>query len=116
MTDNLTILKNEYETLKGQFIINNDKIERLVGFGDDGEDYYFLTFNGRHITWNSCVIRIIPLRGFIKKDDYNNFKRLAKLNHFDQIDKKGFMKFFNSYINDLPEDHIFISKFCWDLN
>ena len=39
MSDNFTLLKNEFELLKGQFVIINDKIERLVGFGDDEEDF-----------------------------------------------------------------------------
>lgn len=116
MKDNLTIIKKEYEKIKGQFIIINNKIERLVGLGDDGEDYYYITFDGRRIIWDSCVGKIIPLKGHLKKNDYSYLKKIAELNHLDQVDKKSFIIFLNKYINNLPETDKFITKLCWDLN
>lgn len=116
MNDNLTIFKNFFDVRKGQFVIINHKVERFVGLGDDGEDYYYLTYDGREITWNSCVGHIIPLRGAIKKEEYNYLKHISKLNDYDQVDKVSFLKAFNTYVGGLSEEHKFIKNFCWDLN
>ena len=81
--DNLTLIKEEFEQLKGQFVITSShRIERLVALADDGFDYYYVTYNGREYTWNSCVGRIIPLKGHLRDKDYDELVRLAKLNHY----------------------------------
>ena len=80
--DNLTIILEEYELYKGQFVITpTNKVERLVAIGDDGEDYYYLTWNGRGITWYSCVINLIPLKGHLRQEDYDRLVSSAKMNH-----------------------------------
>jgi len=83
---NLKLILEQFEQLKGQFVITDGwKIERLVGIGDDKEDWYYLTYDGRKLTWNTCVGRIMPLKGKIDDKDYNEFIRSAKLNHYDQF-------------------------------
>lgn len=82
---NLPKILEEFENLKGQFVITASwEIERLVGIGDDGEDWYYLTYNGRKLKWNTCVGRIIQLKGKLDDKDYNELIRTAKLNHYDQ--------------------------------
>jgi hypothetical protein len=115
MSDNLKHILKEFEELKGQFVITLDwKIERLVSIGDDEFDYYWITYNGRELHWNSCVRRIMPLKGYLRDEDYHELIRLAKLNHYDQIDKND--KFFKDYISKLSKKDKFLTPFCWDLN
>lgn len=80
-------IKNTYEELKGQFVITNCwKIERLVGIGTDEEDYYWLTYNGRELKWNTCVGGLKRLKNKLDAKDYNELVRIAKLNHHDQFE------------------------------
>lgn len=82
---NLPIIMQQFEELKGQFVITASwEIERLLGIGDDGEDWYYLTYNGRKLKWNTCVGRIVTLKGKLDDKDYDEFVRIAKLNHYDQ--------------------------------
>lgn len=83
---NLPKILEQYEKLKGQFVItDNWEIERLVGIGDDTTDWYWLTYNGRKLKWHTCVGGLIQLKGKIDDKDYNEFVRTAKLNHYDQF-------------------------------
>ena len=84
--DNLTIFTNEFETLKGQFVISHDTVKRFIGIVEDQWDYYYVLYDGRKITFDTCLSRITALKGYIKDDDYAEMIRLAKINHFDQPD------------------------------
>jgi hypothetical protein len=85
MEDNKTLILREFEKLKGQFVITASwEIERLVAVGADIHDYYWITYNGRTFTWNTCVGRIMPLKGHLQDLDYDELVRLARLNHYDQ--------------------------------
>jgi hypothetical protein len=84
MDSNLTLILKEFEELKGQFVINHNVVERFIGIGSDDDDYYYITYNGRETKWNTCVGGIVPLKGKIDDKHYNEFIRLAKINHFDQ--------------------------------
>ena len=96
MDENLKKILDEFEKLKGQFVITFSwEIERLVAVGQDDMDYYYITYDGRKLKWNSCVGRLMPLKGFLRDEDYKELVRLAKLNHFDQIGLWG---------NDKPEE------------
>ncbi len=78
-------IKQEFESLKGQFVITQShKIERLVAIGEDQHDLYWVTYDGRKLTWNTCVGALMPLKGYLRDKDYNEIVRLATLNHFDQ--------------------------------
>jgi len=41
------------------------------------------------LKWNSCVGSIIKLKGKIDDDAYNEFERIAKLNHYDKLIGNG---------------------------
>ncbi len=55
---------------------------RLVDVISDDGDYFWEidTEEDGHI-YSSCVIRWIPLKGFIKDEDYNKLVRLWNLNN-----------------------------------
>lgn len=123
MEDNLKTILEEFERLKGQFVITEmNKVERLVAIGDDQEDWYYITYNGRDLIWHSCVGRIMPLKGYIREQDYNYLVHIAKLNHYDQLDlsvngnKDRFLKDLETYISKYSEKEKFITEICWDLN
>lgn len=125
MEDNLTLIKGEFEKLKGQFVITDSwRIERLVAIGEDEWDYYYITYDGRKLKWNTCVGRIMPLKGYLRDKDYNEFIRLAKLNHYDQATLWGnsepekYQMMVDSHLAELlalPEDHKFLTPVCLDL-
>ncbi len=122
--DNLTIFTNEFNELKGQFVICGDQIYRFIGLADDDEDYYYALYNGRVITLHSCVGRITPLKGYILEDHYKEMIRLAKLNHFDQPDLWGnktpeeMTEFNEKHKTEITnwEGTRFIAGPYWDLN
>ena len=98
------------------------KIERLIAIGDDGEDWYYVTFDGRDLHWSSCVGRIIPLKGYLRDEDYDHLVHIAKLNHYDQIDlningnNELFLNSINKEISKYSETDKFLTELCWDLN
>ena len=116
--NNLKKFLEKFEELKGQFVITDMwKVERFVAIGDDGEDYYYVTFDGKDLHWSSCVGRIIPLKGYLRNEDYESFIRLAKLNDFDQIfDKITFEEALEKYIATYDENSKFLTELCWDIN
>ena len=127
MSDNLTIFKGEYEKYKGQHVISNDTVYRFIGIVDDEEDYYYCLYDGRKLRLHSCVGVIVPLKGFILDKHYNEFVRLAKLNHYDQetlfsIEDTDKLKEINDqHKKELVESieksgDKFIVGPCWELN
>jgi len=126
MDNNLKLILEEFEQLKGQFVITQShKIERLVAIGDDEMDYYWVTYNGRKLTWNTCVGGLIPLKGYLKDKDYNGFLRLAKLNHGDQTSlwfkkeneiPKDVIEKHKNQLTQLKGTDKFLTEVCWDLN
>jgi hypothetical protein len=125
MEDNKTIIIREFEKLKGQFVINCSwKIERLIAVAEDDMDYYWITYDGRKIRWNTCVGRIMPLKGHLRNKDYNELVRLAKLNHYDQItlwgnnnpeEAKIYSTQHKQEMTKLGENERFLTDICWDL-
>jgi hypothetical protein len=126
MSDNLTLIKAEFEKLKGQFVITGSwRIERLIAIGEDEHDYYYITYDGRKLHWNTCVGRVVPLKGHLRKSDYAEFVRLARLNHFDQVTLWGntepekYQIVVDAHVAELlalPKDHQFLTSVCLDLN
>lgn len=115
---NLKIFLSEFEKLKGQFVITDMwQVERFVALAEDQWDYYYVTFDGRKLRWNTCVGKLVPLKGYIEDKDYENFIRIAKLNHLDQLDKTEFLKYLEEYLKEnTREDDRFLTELCWDLN
>ena len=128
MGDNLTRILQEFEELKGQFVINHNTVERFIGIGTDDDDYYYITYNGRETKWNTCVGSIVPLKGKIDDKHYNEFIRLAKINHFDQPnlwiprtdeDKQKMLESSISHKNEISKVNgtdKYLTDICWDLN
>ena len=125
MDGNLKKILGEFERLKGQFVITCSwEIERLVAIGQDDMDYYYITYDGRKLKWNTCVGRLMPLKGFLRDEDYKELVRLAKLNHFDQIglwgnDKPKETSQFNEAhkkeITEIKEPDEFLTEIFWEL-
>ena len=125
MSDNKTRILKEFEDLKGQFVIRDfERVSRLVSVGEDDMDYYWILYDGRKLTWQTCVGRIIPLKGRIAEADYASLVRIARLNHYDQSTYWGsennpeILKFNAEHKQELeqaPEGHKFLVEFCWDL-
>ena len=118
--DNLKRITKEFKQYKGQFVITESwAIERLIAIGDDLDDYYYITWNGRKTTWNTCVGKIIPLKGYIPDKDYNEFVRLAKLNHFDQEhvwNAKIYPSQIKQSVEKLSGKDKYLTEICWELN
>lgn len=122
MTDNLKRILEEFERLKGQLVItDSQKIERLVAIGDDTEDWYYVTFDGKELHWSSCVGRIMPLKGYLRTKDYDYLIHIATLNDYDQIEfskngnKNIFLKSIEEHTSKFENDK-FITELCFDLN
>ena len=115
--DNLTIITNEFNQLKGQFVICSDRVYRLIGIADDDEDWYYALYDGRRITLHSCVGRVIPLKDYIQQKDYDEMIRIAKLNHYDQIEDE-FADFIEQHKKEVTDwqDTRFILGPHWELN
>jgi hypothetical protein len=115
--DNLTIITNEFNSFKGQFVICSDQVYRFIGIADDDEDWYYVLYDGRRITLHSCVGSVTPLKSYILEAHYKELIRLAKLNHYDQIEDEfaDFIKQHKKEVTDW-QDTQFILGPHWELN
>lgn len=116
MSENLKKIGEEFNNLKGQFVISGYSVYRLIGILDDTEDYYYALYDGRKIEYHSCVGRIFPLKGYLRESDYQEMIRIAGLNHYDQIDLPANQNHKDSLIKQLSEKDVFIEGPYWDLN
>ena len=133
MDDNLKIILGEFEKLKGQHVINHWKVERFIAIAADKHDYYYVTYDGRKTTWSSCLMNLIPLKGKIDDKHYEEFIRLSKLNHHDQllgrepndiVDDNAFIPLtykqaaqkHKREMENISEGSEFLTEVCWDLN
>ena len=124
MDSNLKLILEEFEKYKGQHVMVDWQwnVERLIAIGGDDMDWYYVTFNGRDIHWNTCVGRIMPLKGFLRDEDYEYILHIARLNDYDQIIFKSdgnidrFLKAVKEDIAKLGSNHVFMTELCWDLN
>lgn len=67
----IKILREIRDNFGDLVISGDDNICRLVGFHDDGDDYYYIMKNfHRKISYQSCAIRFIPIKGRIPTTDY----------------------------------------------
>lgn len=127
MPDNKKIILNEFESLKGQFVIAGDwKVKRLVGVVGDDMDYYWLFYDGREFSLDTCLCRIVPLKGKIADKDYDEFVRIAYLNHLDIVsyekdDSYNFCELHKEEIvlnllKDQEHKNSLLTEICWELN
>lgn len=124
MNDNLKIILEEFEKYKGQHVIINDTVKRLIAIATDDDDYYYVLWNGRETHWSTCVGTYIPLKGKIEDRFYNNFINTAKLNDYDIIGEINTEKW--EYIGNGNDVRIkaesvkspdrYLTPLCWDLN
>jgi hypothetical protein len=112
MTDNLTLITNEFENLKGQYVLVDCESFRLIGIVEDEHDYYYCLYDGRKLKLTTCLMRITPLKGYIIEDHYNEVIRIAKLNHYDQPSLWGT----NKNISEFNEKHKEELTSDWDKN
>lgn len=121
MSDNLNRILSEFEELKGQFVITESwDIERLIAIGDDEQDYYYVTYNGRTTKWNTCVGSVIPLKGRLTEKEYEKFIRIAKLNHWDQgvwgVCNEKLVNEHKEEVSKVNGTDKYLTEICWDLN
>lgn len=124
MTDNLTLITNEFENLKGQYVLVDCESFRLIGIVEDEHDYYYCLYDGRKLKLTTCLMRITPLKSYIIEDHYNEMIRIAKLNHYDQPSlwgtNKNIAEFNEKHKEELISDWDKNTKFIlgpyWELN
>jgi len=124
MTDNLTLITNEFENLKGQYVLVDCESFRLIGIVEDEHDYYYCLYDGRKLKLTTCLMRITPLKSYIIEDHYNEMIRIAKLNHYDQPSlwgtNKNIAEFNEKHKEELTSDWDKNTKFIlgpyWELN
>lgn len=82
MTDNKKYFMDFVEQHQNELMIDPAwDIVKLVGFEDDGEDYYYIVYSGkRGKSFVSCVGKLIPLKGAISDEDYKDLIRSWDLN------------------------------------
>ncbi len=118
--DNLEIILEEFEKYKGQFVISeHNKVVRFISLLEDDYDYYYMLYNGKKIILESCVGRIIPLKGYLKDEDYKYLIDIAKLNDNDQIIDNGteiIKEEIQKQISNYKGKNIFLTEICLDLN
>ena len=128
MTDNKTLILNQFDENRGQFVIMHNKVVRLVAIAQDDDDYYYVSYDGRKVIWHSCVGSYTVLKNKIDDKDYTEMIRLAKINHFDQDDlwmpsteedkaqQKHYAKKHKQKMEKEEGDNKYLTPFCWDLN
>lgn len=84
--NNLKIFTEEFEKLKGQFVLCNNRAERLIGLFSDDWDYYWVLYTDEGLRLVSGLFRITQLKDKIDSNDYNDMVRVAKLNDFDLVE------------------------------
>ena len=82
-------LIEDYNKCRGQFVITSTwEVKRLIGLLDEvDEDHFWIYYDGKDIEYHSVLCGFTPLKGKIDDKDYDDFIRLAKLNHYDVYDK-----------------------------
>jgi len=128
MSDTKTTIINQFEENKGQFVIIGNDVVRLVAIAEDEMDYYYVMYDGRKVTWHSCVGRYTVLKNKIEDKSYNEIIRIAKINHYDQDDlwmpktdqdkaqQKHYAKRHKQKMEKEEGDNKYLTPFCWDLN
>ena len=129
MDSNLKLILEEFEKHRGQFVITDNfghSVQRFIAIAQDEYDYYYVFWDGRKTQWQSCVGRYVPLKGYIEDKYYNEFIRLAKLNHYDSPewadDKVKDIKDVNDSVKlqvlgeGSEGTNKYLTEICWELN
>jgi len=83
MTENKKHLIETYEELKGQHVLIDRKVLRLIGMAEDDHDFLFILWDGRKIHQHTILDRLSALKGKIDDEHYNDMVQISKLNHYD---------------------------------
>lgn len=77
--------ENRVKRYLGKLVLNGFDVVRLEGFYDGADDYYYIyrsidkRFNkGRY--YSTCCCSFVPLKGRIKKVEYEDLVRVFNLN------------------------------------
>jgi hypothetical protein len=122
MDSNRISVLAEFEELKGQTILDIDTTYRFIGVAEDDNDYLYVLYNGRKISYATCLIRLIRLKGKIADKDYEHILHIARLNHYDQYkkaneeDEKSFGEYHREELLKDVRGIKFLTPICWDLN
>ena len=124
--ENLTIFTNQFKQYQGQFVIVNSQVLRFIGVAEDDFDYYWIFYNGKDVILNSCLIKLIPLKGFITDFDYYTLVNSAKLRHLDQVNlfyTNGSGEPFNfnqshrdEITNKISTNYSILNGLVWEIN
>jgi hypothetical protein len=85
--DNMSTIRLEFESCKGQFVICKFSVLRLIGILEDEWDYYYILYDGRDVFYMTCLYVMTPLKSHIYDSHYQTMVRLAKMNHLDYTDE-----------------------------
>lgn len=124
MNTNLEIFQEIFDNLKGELVICDFSVYRLIAIVEDEYDYYYLLFDGKELYLFSCLINLIRLKNQIDDEDYSEMTRLVKLNHPDQPGLYEITEeittlneeFKKEIMSSLRDDVKFIVGPYWDLN
>jgi hypothetical protein len=119
MSDNRTLILAEFEKLKGQHVLHTTEVMRLLAIGEDDTDFYYVLWDGRSDkkTWATCLCKLVPLKGFLRDEDYNELVRLATLNHADQTTAWNYDPKARERIEMLyDKSDRYLTEICWELN
>jgi hypothetical protein len=96
--DNLIYFTKFVNKHRNQLVLDTDRVNILIGLAMDDEDYYWRLkdFHGKEI-WASCVGKMIPLKGTLKKEDYEQLEHWFKLNDLTQSMSKAEIKKLNKF-------------------
>lgn len=82
MNNVLKELLKEFDEHKGEFVINGThRVNRFVGISEDEFDFYYVLYDGRSLSFETALLKLVYLKGKIDKDDYEGFEQSARLNH-----------------------------------
>ena len=82
MNNVLKELLKEFDEHKGEFVLNGTyRVYRLIGISEDDFDYSYVLYDGRNLSFETPLIKLIYLKGKIDKEDYEGLEKSARLNH-----------------------------------
>ena len=78
--DNRPGIAREVNANRGRLVLFDWQVERLLGWTDGGDDFYYVTICHRQIHRHSCACGFLPLYGVLKGYDYFALAHLFNLN------------------------------------
>lgn len=83
--DELSVLKKHLEPYKNTLVINElNRVVRLVDVIETEIDFYWVYDTTKGFVQDSCVGSWIPLKGFLRDNDYKKLVYEWNLNHMEK--------------------------------